>query len=228
MTQQPDLRTLRRSLARSLQERAELEQQVRAAQSQFEAEVAPLQEEVLRLQMERLKEAAQARMRSAKLRNAYHDAQDAYEDFREQRPQEPQSRSFSSEEVKATYRRATKLCHPDAVADSYHEEAAATFQALESAYAANHPEAVRAIAEVLDTWGFPRAPNAPTQEYSTVALRHAVSEIEASIKRLRASAIYQTLAEKGDVDVESLVGAQKKVLEERLAELKRRRRGRRW
>jgi hypothetical protein len=220
MSQQSDLRTLRRSLARRLQEKAELEQQVRAAHSQFAAEVAPLQEEVLRLQRERLKEAAQARMQSAKLRNAYHDAQDAYEDFQEQRPQDPQAGSPSKKEVKATYRRATKLCHPDAVADPCHEEATATFQALESAYAADHSKAVQAIAEVLDTWGFPRAPNATKQAYTTAALRRAVSDIEASIERLRTSDVYQALEEAGDVDLKTVVRAQKRALQERLAELK--------
>lgn len=112
---QPDLQELRRSLAGRLQEKAELEQQVRALQSQYEEEVAPLQEEVLRLQMKRLKEAAQARMRSARLRNAYHDAQDAYEEFQEQRAAAPSSAGTSEKDLKATYRRATKLCHPDAV-----------------------------------------------------------------------------------------------------------------
>lgn len=227
MVQQSDLQTLRQSLARRLQEKAELEQQVRAAQSQFEAEVVPLQEEVLRLQMERLKEAAQARVRSAKLRNAYHDARDAYEDFQERRPQESQPGSASGEDLKATYRRATKRCHPDAVTDSYHEEAAATFQALESAYAADQPEAVRAIAEVLDTWGFPRAPDAPAQDYTPAALRRAVSDLEASIERLRTSEVYQALTETGEGDLEAVVGARKRALQERLAELKRDRHRRR-
>lgn len=227
MTNQSDLQTLRRSLARRVQEQAELERRVRAVQSKLEAEVAPLQEEVLRLQMERLKEAAQAHMRSAKLRNAYHDAQDAYKDFREQRSPDPPSDTGSKEDLKTTYRRATKLCHPDAVADSYREEAAATFQALESAYAADHREAVRAIAEVLDTWGFPRAPEAPKQDQTKAALRRAVSGIEASIRQLRASEAHQLLMEADDLDVESVVGARKRALQERLVELKRPSRSRR-
>ena len=165
-------------------------------------------------------------MRSAKLRNAYHDAQEAYEEFRAQRSQESPAHSSSPDEVRATYRRATKRCHPDAVADSYHEEAAATFQALESAYAADQPEAVRAIAETLDTWGFPKAPTAPvasSRARAKAVLQQAVSDIEDSIERLRTSEVYQTLTEAGDVDLEAMVGAQKRVLQERLAELKRRR-----
>lgn len=224
---QSDLHTLRHALARRLQEKAELEQRVRAAQSQYEAEVAPLQEEVLRLQMERLKEAAQARMRSARLRNAYHDAQAAYEQFREQRTWEAASVETSDENVKATYRRATKLCHPDAVPDPYHEEAAATFQALESAYDAGHSKAVRAIAETLEKWGFPRAPAAAPDELSSrreASLRQAVSEVNTSIERLRTSDVFQTVTE--NPDVESMVGARKRALRKQLGELKRQRRPR--
>ena len=226
---QPDLKELRQSLARRLQKKAELERQVRAVQSQFEEEVAPLQEEVLRLQMERLKEAAQARMRSARLRNAYHDAQDAYEQFQEQRADHPQPAGAPDEDLKATYRRATKLCHPDAVADPYHEEAAATFQALESAYGASHPEAVRAIAEDLETWGFPRAPSAPTDRSraeTAAFLRRAVSDLDASIERLQTSEAYQTMTEPDGGDADSVVGARKRALQRRLHELERRQRAR--
>lgn len=226
---QSDLPDLRRSLARRLQEKAELEAQARAVQSQFQDEIAPLREEVLRLQMERLKEAAQARMQSAKLRNAYHDAQDAYEQFRARHTAPSASVEGAAEDLKATYRRATKQCHPDAVADPYHEEAAATFQALESAYDADHSAAVRAIADDLDTWGFPRAPSAATDESvsdSKASLREALADLDASIERLRTSGAYRAIAEGGEADVESVVEAQKRALHKRLVELKRGRRAR--
>lgn len=225
---QSDLQDLRRALARRLQEKAELEAQVRAVQSQFQDEIAPLREEVLRLQMERLKEAAQARMRSAKLRNAFHDAQAAYKQFQERRAPSALA-DASGEDLKATYRRATKQCHPDAVADPYHEEAAATFQALESAYDANHAAAVRAIADDLDRWGFPRAPSDAMDESMSdpvASLREAVADLDASIERLRSSEAHRTVSAGEDVDVESMVGAQKRALQERILELKRRRRAR--
>jgi len=221
-----DLQSLRRSLARRLREKAELEQKVRAAQSQFEEEVAPLQEEVLRLQVKRLKEAAQKRMRSARLRNAYHDAQDAYDEFQERRDPDRCGPVESDSSLKATYRRATKQCHPDAVADPYREEATATFRALESTFDAGHPDAVRAIAESLETWGFPRAPTAPPESSiadTKAALRDAVSELGTSIDDLRASDAYKTMTAASDTDPESAIGARKRALWERLQELRRRR-----
>jgi len=218
-----DLRPLRRSVARRLRQKAELEQQVREAESRFQEEVAPLQEEVLRLQKEQLKEAAQARMRSARLRNAYHDAQDAYASFRDRRRAQ---RSVPNSDLKATYRRATKLCHPDAVADSYREEAAATFRALESAFDANHPYALQAIADALETWGFPRAPAAPPEvsaSDSEATLRRALSELNASIEHLQQTDAYQDVTGRDDADVESVIEARKRALLERLQALKRRR-----
>jgi hypothetical protein len=219
-----DLQPLRHTLARRLRQNAELERRVREVKAQFEGEVAPLQEEVLRLRKEQLKEAAQARMRSARLRNAYHDAQDAHATFQDRRSQRPDEPDPST--VKALYRRATKLCHPDAVDDSYREDATATFRALESAFDAGHPHAVQAIADALETWGFPRAPGAPPEgsvENTETALRRAVSDLDASIESLRQSDAYEAAQAAEDAaDIEPLIDAQKRALLQRLRALKRR------
>jgi hypothetical protein len=199
-------------------------------QSRLEAEVAPLQEEVLRLQMEHLKAAAQARMRSARLRNAYHDAQEAYEEFRERRAAAPPAPASTETDLKATYRRATKRCHPDAVPDAYREEAAATFRALESAYDADDGEAVCAIAADLDEWGFPRAPSDEGGGQDASALRRAVSRLGTEIDRLRASdahqAVAEVVAEAGEADVEAVVQARKHALKEQMRALQHRRQAR--
>lgn len=214
-----DRQELRSLLAERQQEKAELEKQVRALQSRVENEIAPLQEEVLRLQKERLKRAAQARMRSARLRNAYHDAEDAYDRFQDRRTiVSPQDGG----DLQAAYRRASKQCHPDAVPDSYREEAAATFQALSSAYEADHRVAVQAIAESLDQWGFPQRPSMAREETTKSAahLRRAVSALEASIERLRDTEAYRSLSE--SADQEALIQARKKTLLQQLRKLRRR------
>lgn len=223
---QSEIEQLRRRLAQRLRERAELEQKVRTLQSRLDAEVAPLREEVLRLRMERLKATAQARMRSARLRNAYHDAQAAYEAFRDARPRG--AVEDSAADLKSTYRRASKRCHPDAVSKAYQEEAQATFQALESAYKAEQAEAVQGIDEALEAWGFPPAPTASTDDgaLDLDTLHQAVAALEASIDRLQSSEAYQAAGPSGEVDVDAVVGAQKQALRERLVTLKHRQRAR--
>ena len=193
-------RELRRRLARRQQQKAELERQFHAAQRQYQNEIAPLKEEVLRLHVERLRRAAQRHMRSARHRNAYHDAQRAYEDFQENRPSEA---SVPAENLQALYRRASKRCHPDVVPDAFREQAAATFRALEKAYAAGHVRAVEAIAEALEEWGFPRDPDASAESERTHDLGHlrrAISDLESSIQAIRGTDAYQDLAEAGDLD----------------------------
>jgi hypothetical protein len=210
---------LRRRLARRQREKAELERQFRAAQRQYCEEIAPLREEVLRRQVERLRRAAQRHMRSARHRNAYHDAQRAYEDFQENRPGVP---APPTESLKALYRRASKRCHPDAVPDPYREQAAATFQALEAAYEAEHARAVKAIADALEQWGFPRREGATGETERThdpSHLRRAISHLESSIQAIRGTDAYQDLAEAGDLD--ALLRARKESLRSHLRELER-------
>jgi len=194
-----------------------MERQLHAVQHRYRDEVAPLKEKVLRLQMERLRRAAQRHMRSARHRNAYHDAQRAYETFQDERPaSEPEA----PDDLKRRYRAASKHCHPDAVPEAYRRQAAATFQALESAYQAGHARAVRAIADALEQWGFPALADAD-EARDVQALREAVSDLESAIDALRATDAYQTLAEAEDV--EAALRARKEALRQVLAELQRRR-----
>jgi hypothetical protein len=168
--------------------------------------------------MERLRRAAQRHMRSAKHRNAYHDAQRAYESFQEERGT---VESSSPDTLKRRYRQAGKRCHPDVVPEAYRQQAAATFQALESAYTAGHGEAVQAIATALDRWGFPGG-QAPEGEDETNPeaddLRRAVSSLETAIEALRNTDVYRAVT--GADDVEALLEAQKRELLYRLRRLK--------
>ena len=207
---------LRQRLARRQQERAELERQMHAVRRRYADEVAPLEEEVLRLKMEHLRRRAQRHMQSAKHRNAYHEAQREYEAFRDERPR---TESAGEDDLRARYRAASKRCHPDVVSAPHREQAAATFQALDAAYQAGHAEAVRAIADSLDQWGFPTAESEDGEREEPVrALRRAVSNLQAAIESLRATDVYQAVAEEKDVD--AVLRARKEGLRRVLQELK--------
>ena len=213
----PERTNLRRRLARRQQQNAELERQYHAAQRQYEEEIAPLKETVLRLRLEQLRRAAQRHMRSARHRNAFHEAQRAYESVRERR-RRPRP---SPGDLQAAYRRASKRCHPDVVPDAYHDEAVATFQALEAAYEAEDARAVRSIADALEQWGFPHA--TPSLGDGDAArerkhLQRAISDLEASIQRIQGTDAYRDLVEAGSLH--ALIRAQKPALLQYLRELK--------
>ncbi len=210
---------LRQRLARRQQEKAEIERQLHAVQRRYQEEVAPLKEKVLRVQMERLREAAQRHMRSARHRNAYHDAQRAYETFQEERSR---PEVVVSEELKRRYREASKRCHPDVVPAAYCAQAEATFRALESAYQAGYVRAVRAIADALERWGFPGSSSGTSDEAvarDTDDLRRAVADLESAIAALREQEAYRAAAESDDVD--ALLRARKEQLLERLQAMQR-------
>lgn len=204
---------LRYQLADRQREKAELEQIVRGLQRRYRREVAPLEEKVLRGHVARLRAAAQANMRSARLRNAYHDAQEAYDTFKRQR-----SPAGSPDGMKAAYRRATKQCHPDVVPDAYHSQAVATFQSLEASYEAGHAAAVKAIATALDRWGFPGTTPGGDTDVGIDHLSDAVSGLEASIQALRATDAYQMVQEMGTLD--AVVKARKGELARQLRTLR--------
>lgn len=212
-------RKLRKQLARRQQQKAEMERQLHAVQQRYQEEIAPLQETVLRLEVERLRRAAQRNMRSARHRNAYHDAQRAYETFQEQ---QLHPEAVVVDDLKDRYRRASKKCHPDVVPETFREQAAATFQALESAYKAGHTRAVRAIADALDRWGFPTGPSQEERDapQSAAELRRAVSDLDAAIESIRATEAYQVADEAEDVD--ALLRARKEELLRHLRRLRNR------
>jgi len=194
-----------------------MERQLHAVQHRYRDEVAPLEEKVLRLRMERLRRTAQRHMRSARHRNAYHDAQRAYEAFRDERSR---PEAVAPDDLKRRYRAASKHCHPDAVPEAYRQQAAATFQALESAHEAGLGRAVYAIADALEQWGFPAVPE--TEEArDPQALRAAVADLESAIDTLRTTDAYQAIADAEDVD--AVLRARKEGLRQVLAELQRRR-----
>lgn len=216
-----DRTDLQRRLAHRQREKAELERRLHAVQTRYEDEIAPLKEKVLRLQVEQLRRAAQRHMRSARHRNAYHDAQRAYETFQEERPNH--SEESSPRVLKRRYREASKRCHPDVVPEAYRAQAAATFQALKSAYQDGHTRAVQAIAAALRRWGFPEAHGARSRTArpaETDDLRRAVRSLETAIETLRETDLYQALA--GADDVEALLRARKRELLEELRDLTRR------
>jgi hypothetical protein len=78
---------------------------------------------------------------------------------------------------------------------------------------------VRAIADSLDQWGFPTAASEDRDRGETVrALRRAVSNLQSAIESLRATDVYQAVAEEKDVDAG--LRARKDALRRVLQELK--------
>jgi hypothetical protein len=171
---------LRQRLERLERKEAQLEQRVRAVQQRYRDELGPLVEELLTLRRDRLEQKAYAHRRSARLRNAFHDAQAKLERFREMMgastPGEAtpdrddttaragaQASLTDAEQdaLKAAFRAASKECHPDVVDPADREQATKVFHALREAYQAGNLRRVTEIAEQVGATVPPRSPKAP-------------------------------------------------------------------
>lgn len=191
-------------------EEAELERQVRAFGVRYRDELGPLVERLLEIRKKRLKQSSRRHRRSARLRNAYQDARSAADEFRETMeaadPDEsPQTLTDEEQEqLKSTFREASKQCHPDMVESSKQEEAATMFNELREAYQKNDLDRVESIAEELDVQGVTADDSAletpETLQEEIDQLRDRIEEVKTSIDELRSSEAYTVLTEVRDLD----------------------------
>lgn len=107
-------------------------------------------------------------------------------------------------ELKANYRKASKLCHPDVVNEKQKAQAEAVFRTLKEAYDTNDLEKVTEILANLEQGVFAAKSteiNEKKELLVTVAcLRQRRDELEQELIDLKASEIYQTVSQIEDWD----------------------------
>lgn len=160
-----------------------------------------LRKEVLFLEMREQKEKMED----------YVEAESEYESFRKEvhRKSTLENIYISEEEQKEIgllYRQASKLCHPDVVADVLREEAEAIFQQLNAAYVSNDVEGVRSIWKLLKEEGIKlasRSEEVKETDRLKAQIRKVEKEIDAllrEISHIEESPAYQTITSLEDQD----------------------------
>lgn len=192
-------------------EEAELQRTIRHFATRYREELGPLVNRLLRLRKDRLEQSLYARRGSRRRRTVYNEAEAQFERFQhvlEETADAPTGTLSDQEQerLKATYRRASKLCHPDMVEASVEAEARRYFNELREAYQRNDLERVEAIADTLAESGFARRPDdAPATDRARLEaraerLRHKIEAVEATLEEMRASKAYETIASVDDLD----------------------------
>jgi vacuolar-type H+-ATPase subunit I/STV1 len=207
---QDEVRTLEDELAQLEGEEAELQRIVHAFSARYRDELGPLVTKLLRLRKERAEQSFYAGRSDSQRRTARNQAEAQFKRFQSvlhetagSRPQDLSDEEQS--QLKATFRQASKQCHPDVVDPSMEEEARSYFNALREAYQQNDMERVKEIAQTLDDSGFAqRTPHATPRQSQLKAkvdrLRGRIASVEASIEELRMTEAYQTVSGTDDVD----------------------------
>lgn len=222
---------LEQQLADREEEQAELQRVLDRFRVRYRDELGPLVSTLLRLRRDRRRQALYARRGDRQRRTAYQQATAQFERFQsmleEIEADTPHALSEDEQDqLKAAFRRASKLCHPDRVDPAVEEEARDYFTALREAYQANDLERVEAIEQTLAESGFADRAAAsistPSQlEARAERLRKRIAAVEASIETLRGSAAYAVLTRTDDLD--AYFAARKRELRRELGRLQRRR-----
>ncbi len=204
------VRALEEELARREEEEAELQRTIHAFSARYRDELGPLVTKLLRLRKELAEQSLYAQRSDTQRRAARNRAEAQFERFQsvlggaaESPPDEISEEEQSH--LKATFRRASKQCHPDVVDPSMEEEARSYFNALREAYQQNDVQRVEEIAQTLEDSGFAQraaneTPRASQLEAKAERLRRRIASVEESIEELRTSEAFQAAAHTGDVD----------------------------
>lgn len=145
------------------------------------------------------REKAEAEAREAEEEYAEYSQQ--HEALREEEP----FPSLSEEEegaLKAIYRKACSLCHPDKFPEDQKERAIEVFIELQEAYKSNDITKVQAIYDDLVADGLPNSRSRSLREIDTLKaaiaeLKHRLGQITAEIIALRASDAFQMVEAAG-------------------------------
>ncbi|MCK2097755.1 phospholipase D-like domain-containing protein [Thauera aromatica] len=127
------------------------------------------------------KERIEGEAAAREAESAYQDYSTQHEELQNAEPL-PKLDEEAERELKALYRKACSLCHPDKVAEEKKEAAHSAFVELQEAYKGNDLARVREIHAALAAGGLPATRSTTLSEVE--ALKAAIAELEYAIARL--------------------------------------------
>ena len=181
-------------------EKAESEKEIHEFERQYNLELGELILRLLKLRKEQLKEEAED---DESKKSEYEEAQRDYEEFQQNYEAVSHEEKYELppeqlQELKTNYRKASKLCHPDVVAEEYREEAAEIFRELNNAYTKNDLQKVNEILAHLEQGIFKSNAEKVTEKDKlkiiVKKLRIKLTTLEQLINQLKQSETYRTVS----------------------------------
>lgn len=189
-----ELKVLENRLNELTDTQAELERQINEFNSEYMQRLGSLIEEILKKRAELHKNDEQAQQ----------DYEEFTQSYQQQLKDTPQTLTAEEQQqLKAAYRKASRLCHPDKLAEEFKAQGAEIFKALNDAYRQQDLARVLEILQHLET-GKPlsSASDSINDKEALKAkiadLRKRIAELEAEIKALQESEVYQHIQEIDD------------------------------
>ena len=182
-------------------EKAEIEKLVHEFEIRYNNELGELIIKILKLRKEKLKEEAK---KDETKKEEYKEAEEDYKNFNENYKINKDKKVIEiteeeKKELKTNYRKASKLCHPDVVADEFKEQAEQVFKDLKDAYDNNDLGKVNEILNNLEKGIFTEKSEKINEKAKlnamAMSLRQKRDDIEIQLNSIKTSETYKTVSE---------------------------------
>jgi DnaJ-domain-containing protein 1 len=188
-----ELKVLENRLNELTDTQAELERQINEFNSEYMQRLGGLIEEILK------KRAQLPSDNPEQQQEAQQDYENFERSYQQQLKDTPQTLTAEEQQqLKAAYRKASRLCHPDKLAEEFKEQGAEIFKALNEAYRRQDLARVLEILQHLETGKLLSSASDSINDKTALknkiaALRLRIAELEAEITALQNSEIYQRI-----------------------------------
>lgn len=206
MAMQLELKVLELQISSLEDERMEIEKLMFSFEIRHNRELGELISKLLFLRKEKLnKEAQTDTSKQAEAEEAENDYQSYNKSLDETKNEKIRDLNEDElREIKAKYRKSSKLCHPDVVHEKYKKMAEQTFRELQKAYETNDIERVSEILSNLEKGFFSNKSENENEKKELLAalnqLRTKRDELENTLVNLKTSETYKTVSEIRDWD----------------------------
>jgi len=206
MAMRLELKVLELQISSLEDERIEIEKLLFRFEIRHNQELGELISKLLYLRKEKLNKEAQTdsnkQADAEEAEKDYHSYNESLDESKDEKIQELTKDELK--EIKAKYRKASKLCHPDVVDEKYKEMAEQTFRELQKAYETNDIERVSEILSKLEKGFFTNKSEKENEKNELFAtlnqLRTKRDELEKILLNLKTSETYKTVSEISDWD----------------------------
>lgn len=187
-----ELKLLENRLNELTDTQADLEREINEFNSEYFRRLGGLIEEILKRRADLCRDETEKQQ-------AEHDYEEFERGYQQQLEDAPQTLTPDEQQaLKTAYRKASRLCHPDKLADEFKAEGETFFKELNDAYRRQDLKRVTEILTALETGGSlgnaaDSINNKEALQAKIAALRERIATLEIEIQRLQDDEIYQRI-----------------------------------
>lgn len=199
-----EIRALEIQISSLEDEKAEIEKLIHEFEIRYNNELGELIIKILRIKKEKLKHEAE---HDEAKKQEYKEAEQDYNNFNENYKVTKDKKvneitEAQKQELKANYRKASKLCHPDVVADEFKKQAEQIFKDLKDAYDSNDLDKVNEILSNLEKGIFTAKSEKVNEKDKLKAIALSLQlkrdELEITLHSIKSSETYKTISQLTD------------------------------